>query len=319
MGRKKASPDVWGSYEARRRRGAQGWWYVVGLLALAAVLVVAVGPGRVAAWFGAEDTSALPAETARPENAPATPLAKGPTGAHPFRGSPAARWADGRDGITVPGARATGWMSKAQVADALADTVDFLAASNLDPAVLRGERPREAIALINPHQKDMREFLKTAFSAPTREQNPLHLFSRFDTTLVQPATKVIKTRGRLDYRAAKNGAVQVTSDVTFVYALERAGGGEVTRTIVRRELVVNWDDPSRIITEPGTFSLVSFKSVSANGGCDKAKPVYAPTFDSDRATGKDVEATGPEKDPYDRSEDVGTLSDSDECGAVSRL
>ncbi|NJA56383.1 hypothetical protein HC023_08395, partial [Streptomyces sp. NEAU-H3] len=54
MGRKKASPDVWGSYGARRRRGGQGWWYVVGLLALAAVLVVAVGPGRVAAWFGAE-------------------------------------------------------------------------------------------------------------------------------------------------------------------------------------------------------------------------------------------------------------------------
>ncbi|WP_431034620.1 hypothetical protein ACQYWQ_12920 [Streptomyces sp. P6-2-1] len=316
---RKASPDAWGSYQARGRRGGQGWWYALGLLALAAVLVVAVGPGRVSAWFGAEDTSALPAETSRPENAPATPPAMKPTGAHPFRGSPAARWADGRAGITVPAARATGWMSRKQVADALADTVDFLAASNLDPAVLRGERPREAIDLINPRQKDIQEFLKTAFGrTPTREHNPLRLFSRFDTSLVQPATKVVKTRGRLDFREGTNGALRVTSDVTFVYALERAGGGEVTRTIVRRELVVNWDDPSKVITEPGTFSLVSFKSTSTNGGCDQKNPVFAPTFDSDRAAGS-VEGSGPEKDPYDRSESLDTMKDSDECGAASRI
>ncbi|NEA43083.1 hypothetical protein G3I42_28220, partial [Streptomyces sp. SID11385] len=74
MGRNKASLDAWGSYAARRRRGGAGWWYAVGLLALAAVLVVAVGPGRVAAWFGPEDASALPAQTARPGNAPPTPL-----------------------------------------------------------------------------------------------------------------------------------------------------------------------------------------------------------------------------------------------------
>ncbi|NEA42538.1 hypothetical protein, partial [Streptomyces sp. SID11385] len=255
-----------------------------------------------------------------PGNAPPTPLAQGPTGAHPFRGSPAERWADGRAGITVPAARATGWMDEARVAAALAGTVDFLAASNLDPGVLRGERPREAIALMNPHQRDVREFLKTALGrTPTREQNPLHLFSRFDTSLVRPATKVVKTRGRLDFREGRNGALRVTSDVTFVYALERAGGGEVTRTIVRRELVVDWDDPSKIITEPGTFSLVSFKSFSSNGGCDKTNPLYTPAFDSDRAAGKDTGATGPERDPYDRGESLDTLTTSDKCGAVSRI
>ena len=35
---------------------------------------------------------------------------------------------------------------------------DFLVASSLDPRVLRGERPKKAIALLNPHQKGVQAF-----------------------------------------------------------------------------------------------------------------------------------------------------------------
>lgn len=147
-------------------------------------------------------------------------------------------------------------MSKGQVTQALEKTRDFLAASSLDPGVLRGERPKKAIALINPHQQDVQDYLATAFRAPSRENDPLLLFSRFENTKVRLVGDVVKTRGRITYREGKRGAVEVTTDVTYVYPSVRAAAGsdEVARTIVRREVVMSWDDPAKIVIDPGTFS-----------------------------------------------------------------
>lgn len=219
---------------------------------------------------GGESTP-LAVESDRPDQPPpAEAAAQPPTVEEPFRGSPAARWGDGTAGIGVPEARATGWMSKGQVAQALEKTRDFLAASSLDPGVLRGERPKKAIALINPHQQDVQDYLATAFRAPSRENDPLLLFSRFENTKVRLVGDVVKTRGRITYREGKRGAVEVTTDVTYVYPSVRAAAGsdEVARTIVRREVVMSWDDPAKIVIDPGTFSLVSYKVDTTNGGCD---------------------------------------------------
>jgi hypothetical protein len=303
------TPEGWRTYAPARPRRGKGW-YAFGL-AVAVVLLaaVAVAPGRVVGWFdggGGTDTTPLAAESERPSGPPAQMAAdQQPTLEKPFNGSPAARWSDGTAGIHLPEARATGWMSKAEVAQALDSTRDFLAASSLDPAVLRGERPTEAMALINPHQSDVQDFLKKAFGSPDRENNPILLFSRFRSSDVRPAGDVVKTRGRVTFREGEKGAVEVSTDVTYVYPVARAtdGSDEVARTIVRREVVVSWDDPAKIVIEPGTFSLVSFQVDTTNGGCDTYTGYLTPKFLAERAASGGGD--GPAADPYDRSTSLG--------------
>ncbi|MFH9298696.1 hypothetical protein [Streptomyces sp. NPDC017520] len=317
-------PEGWRTYTPARRRGGRGW-AVLGLAAAVAVVVVAVGPWGIGSWFdGGDGASVTPlaAESERPTGAPAQEAAdRPPTLAEPFRGSPAARWSDGPAGIHLPEARATGWMSRAEVADALARTRDFLAASSLDPAVLRGERPTEAIALINPHQADVRSFLKKALRAPDRENDPLLLFSRFRSADVRPAGDVVKTRGRVTFQEGERGAVRVSTDVTYVYPVVRAEGDsdEVARTIVRREVVMSWDDPAKVVIEPGTFSLVSYKVDTTNGGCDTLTGYLTPEFLAERTAAEARDGAG--VDPYDRStsmEERMRESDEEGCGTATR-
>lgn len=297
---------------------------MVGLLAAVALLVVAFDPWRM---IGSTDGDGPPGpplaqESERPDGAPPVEPAGRPTLDQPFKGSPAARWADGTAGITVPAARATGWMSTAQVEKALRQTRDFLAASNLDPAVLAGERPTKAIALINPHQRDVKDFLAAAFRTPTAENDPLLLFSRFDTTHARVVGDVVRTRGRITYGEGANGALRVTTDVTYVYPVVRAaaagGGDEIVRTIARREVVLDWHDPSKVVTAPGTFSLVSYKVDMTNGGCDTHTGYFTPEFgEGGQDTGT---AGGATVDPYDRSTsmDEGPQSPDGGCRTATR-
>lgn len=325
--------DVTERLRADPGRGLEGWrshtparpkrrtgWYMVGLLASLALLAVALAPGRTVNLFAGDDPDSPPlaAETARPTQAPSAEAAQRPTMDEPFRGSPAASWASGAAGITVPKARAVGWMSAAEVERALARSREFLVASGLDRGVLRGERPEKAIALINPYQTDVQDLLKTAFRTPSEKNDPLLLFSRFQPSRTQLVGDVVKTRGRLTYREGKRGALQVTADVTFVYPVTRADAGaddEIVRTIVRRELVLSWDDPDKVITEPGTFSIVSYKYDMTNGGCDAPTGYFTPPFGTDSR----ADEGGTEVDPYDRSVPVGRgESSGDECGRATR-
>ncbi|MGV9251615.1 hypothetical protein [Streptomyces sp. NPDC003697] len=321
-------PEPWRGHRPARRQGGRGW-YAVGLLAAVALLVVALAPGRVAGWFGAgvgggggDGSAPLAAESERPSAPPPTEVAVlRPTVDQPFRGSPAAQWGDGTAGIGLPEARATGWMSKGQVAQALGKSRDFLSASSLDPGVLRGERPTRAIALINPRQQDVQDYLATAFRAPSRENDPRLLFSRFDRTEVRLVGDVVKTRGRMTYREGKRGAVEVTTDVTYVYPVVHAAAGsdDVARTIVRREVVMSWDDPAKVVTEPGTFSLVSYRADTTNGGCDTFTGYLTPEFGAERTVPH--AGDGPEVDPYDRSTAMDTLmreAGDARCGTATR-
>lgn len=319
--RLRKAPDaaqIWRGYApARPRRRKQGW-YTVGFLASLALLVVALSPGQVAGWFTGEEQAETPlaAESVRPDQPPA-PVAGQPTLAEPFKGSPAARWADGAAGITVPEARATGWMSTAEVGRALGRTRDFLVAASLDPAVLRGDHPAKAIAFINPHQQDVQDYLSTAFRAPSKTNDPLLLFSRFEKTRTRLVGDVVKTRGRITYQQGDRGAVRVTTDVTYVYPVvsTAAGSTAVERTIVRREVVMDWDDPAKVITEPGTFSLVSYKIDVTNGGCGTPTGYLTPAFGSGRDTGT---GDGSEIDPYDRSTSLEERMGKG-CGVATRM
>lgn len=314
-------PAPWRAHPAARPRRRTGW-YTAGFVAALALLAVALFPQQLTGWPRGDDGAPLAAETERPRGAPGDGPRLRPTVAEPFRGSPAARWGDGGAGITVPEARATGWMDAAGVERALRQSRDFLVASSLDPRVLRGERPARAIALLNPHQEDVQRYLRTALStaAPTPETDPLLLFSRFRPDQALPVGDVVKTRGRLTYREGKRGAVEVTADVTFVYPVTPAAGGggpdaEVVRTIVRRSIVLSWDDPDKVVTEPGTASLVSYALDMTNGGCGEPTGYFTPPFGA--AGGPS--ATGDPVDPYDRSAPVGGGGASArDCRAATR-
>ncbi|MEV7616730.1 hypothetical protein [Streptomyces sp. NPDC089799] len=304
-------PVGWRTYSTARPRRRTGW-YLTGLLAAVALLVVALFPQQVVGWFGGSDGerdgASSGAGAAGPREAPGAGPDLRPTLAEPFRGSPAADWADGPAGITVPPAKATGWMDAARVEQALQQSRDFLVAAGLDSRVLRGERPTSAIALLNPHQKDVQEYLRTALSsaALSPETDPLLLFSRFRPEQARLVGDVVKTRGELTYREGKRGAVEVTADVTFVYPVTPAGNdgqdAEVVRTIVRRTVVMSWDDPAKVITEPGRMSLLSYAIDMTNGGCSAPTGYFVPPFGTSDKQPTDATHV----DPYDRSKPMDT-------------
>lgn len=317
-------PTGWRVHEPPRPRERKRLWYAIGLPVAAALLLVALAPGWVAGLFGGGSGEG---EGEGKNSSPSGPVtnsqaaAQQPTAGEPFRGSPAARWADGKAGIRLPQARATGWMSEPQVAQALARSRDFLVASSLDPKVLRGEHPARAIELINPRQRDVQQYLKHAFREPSEKHDPLLLFSRFDTAKVRLIGETVRTRGKLTLREGERGAVEVAADVTFVYPVTRAASGSdaAARTIVRREVVMSWDDPEKVVTEAGTFSLVSYKEDSTNGGCDNDTGFYVPAFGS--ASAATERGEGPAVDPYDRSTSMDTRmreAGDTECGRATR-
>ncbi|MFG2879580.1 hypothetical protein ACGFYU_31995 [Streptomyces sp. NPDC048337] len=209
-------------------------------------------------------------------------------------------------------------MSQEQVATALGRTRDLLIASNLDPAVLGGERPEAALKLLDPLQADGRGLMERALAKPSTETDPLWLFSRFDPGHVRFHGGVVKTRGRMTFEAGRDGEVLVHADYTFVYPVVSAKGGsdEVARTVVRRTLTTALLDPKKWQATKGTLQIVSWSESAGNDDCTRDGTGYLhPQFRSE-LTAAAPGATGPVTDPYDRSKELAELPK--ECGTASR-
>ncbi|MFG2598294.1 hypothetical protein [Streptomyces sp. NPDC048462] len=297
---------------------------------VAALAVVAVRPSLLldrlpghqpdAAAAAAEASpSPLPAETAQPSSAPAAAVQTArPTREHPFRGSPAERWASGADAIELPRAKATGGMSKADVALALRRTKEFLVATNLDPAVLRGGQPTAAMSLLDPQQPEVLPGLRRSLSDPDEKHDPLDMVTRFDPADVVLAGDVVKVRGHLTFSAGKPGEVRVHADYSFVYPTVRAGADSdvVARTIVRRDVTLALLDPHKWMATKGRLTVGDYTSESANSACGVHDGYYHPGFPNDDAPAGDP-ATGPAEDPYDRSRSL-REDENEGCGTVIR-
>ncbi|OIJ68325.1 hypothetical protein WN71_007835 [Streptomyces mangrovisoli] len=320
---------AWQEFNRTRSRGRQAW-SAVGVLLAVALALVAVRPsllldrlpGHAADAAAAEATaSQLPAETVQPSSAPSEVDQPGlPTLDHPFLGSPAASWADGADAIELPTAKAVGGLSKEDVALALRRTKEFLVATSLNPAVLRGGQPDKAFALLNLKDFSLLSQLHRALDKPTRTNDPLTLFSRFDPDEVKPAGDVVKVRGHMTFAAAESGQVRVQADYTFVYPLVKADGDSdvVARTIIRREVKMILADPKRWTVTPGRMVLEQWNAAFYNDECGIYDGYFHPTFPLDTASGSP--ATGKAEDPYDRSHPLsdGSESDAKECGTTTR-
>ncbi|EFL34339.1 conserved hypothetical protein [Streptomyces viridochromogenes DSM 40736] len=299
---------------ARRRK----LWAVLGVPAAVAVALVALKPSLLPGDpFGTGTSQAadpLPAETAAPTAPPGASDPETPTLDEPFAGSPALRWADGEAGIVLPEAKAVGAVSKGRVEQALKLAKKLLVSANLDLATVRGERPEAALSVLDPQQPGTVDDLDTALRSPSREHDPLTLFSRFDPDRVRLVGDVIKTRGRMTLGKGSHGGVAVHADYTFVYPVTRADGStEVARTIVRRAVDVELADPARYRVTAGRLLLLKYDEEIGNSSCDVHDGYLHPEFPLSRAEA--TRPTGPTTDPYDRSR---SLDDGDACGTVSR-
>ncbi|MEG3629316.1 hypothetical protein [Streptomyces poriticola] len=308
-----------GTASRRRRIGA-----VVGVSLALALAVVAVRPSLLLDRIPGPETEAaadgaspLPAETALPTAAPGEVDAVLPTLAHPFRGSPAARWADGADAIELPEAKAVAGLTEADVKLALRRTKEFLVAANLDPEVIGGGQPDRALELLDPKAPAMLTQLRRSLRDPTRNDDPVGLFSRFDPKQVQLAGDVVRVRGHMSFAAGRPGEVKVHADYSFVYPLVRAGGDDdrVARTVVRRGLTLTLADPRKWIATQGKLIVEEYVVDTFNNECDVYDGYLHPVFPGADPTG--APPTGPAKDPYDRRQSLADVEHQG-CGKVTR-
>ncbi|MET9363300.1 hypothetical protein ABZX93_20625 [Streptomyces sp. NPDC006632] len=327
--RRPAEPQGWRSGPAwREMDGRAGrkrrMWGALGILLCAGLLLVALNPARALSVLtgddSGDDTAAaatpLPAETAAPTGAPPSFDPDEPTLKEPFRGSPAARYADGAAGIEVPGATAVGGLSKERVAAALADTRALLIDADLNPVTLAGGRPEAALALIDPREKGILDHLTTALAEPDKSHDPLTFFTRFDPKEVALVGSVVKTRGRMTFSAKSGGGVLVHADYTFVYPLAKTAPGstEVARTIVRRILDVEVARPAGEASTGGRLWIGAYDENIANSACDVHDGYVHPQF-GDAPAGPSP--SGSAVDPYDRSKQLDAERQKG-CGVVSR-
>ncbi|MFF5975783.1 hypothetical protein ACFY7C_30180 [Streptomyces sp. NPDC012769] len=315
--------DGYGAGGQRQSPGARMASGALGIVVAVGLAILVLRP-ELMPWRDAGDTSPLAVETERPSVAPSEEtFPDRPTLREPFKGSPALRWADGAAGIEPPAAKATGWMSKAQVAEALKKSKRFLVAANLDPAVIKGGKPAAALGLLDPKDPDTREELERSLELPTEENDPTALFTRFSPHDVRQVGTVVKTRGRMTVengRGEDAGLVLIRADYTFVYPVVKArpGADEVARTIVRRQVTFAIADPARYVATRGRLFLYEWQANVGNDDCDEPLDGFLhPVFDSDLMADPDAPSpTGPAVDPYDRSKGIDELPQ--ECTTSSR-
>jgi hypothetical protein len=322
----RAIPDGQGAGGRRARR--RKVWTAVGVVLAGAVAVVAMRPSLLPGDPFGTDSGAdlgtragagpLPAETA-PETAAPGAAPGTPTLEEPFAGSPAARYADGAAGIVLPQAKAVGVFSKDQVARALEQSRTLLVEANIDRGTLLGGTPETVFdEVLDPRQPDLVEDLRSWLREPGEDRDPLRMFSRFDPDEVRLVGDVVKTRGRTTFEEGRDGALEIHTDYTFVYALAPADpdSTEVARTIVRRVIDLRMGDPAKYRVTPGRLAVVSHDDDIGNSACYVHDGFLHPGLAWSDPTS--APPSGPTVDPYDRSRDIGDDSESGPCGTVSR-
>jgi hypothetical protein len=133
--------------------------------------------------------------------------------ARPFDSTPAADWADGAAGITIPPAGAAGGLSPAQVAEATGLVRDALIASRLDPRMVARHDPAGYLGLLAP---DARRQLAPLFGGGREpEVQSLVSMAAAGTELLPVAPKV---SGSMSVQAGDPGELVVHTNYVFTYA-----------------------------------------------------------------------------------------------------
>ncbi|WP_031158744.1 hypothetical protein [Streptomyces durhamensis] len=213
--------------------------------ALILVLLIAVAFGT-AVYMGVRHPYSTPQarRTVEPLRTTVIPLA--PTGRVPgasdaeslYAHSPAAQFEIGAEGIPLPASRSTAHFSDSQVVTALTTAKDYIVRSSLYPEVLIGRQVHPARALLDADQLDQFDQSIRHPAADGRHAATGWLV-RLDPSRVQLADDRVRVQGDLQATEADAGALEVTADHTFVYALRPTGAAAsapASLFTVRREL-----------------------------------------------------------------------------------
>ncbi|MEU6710645.1 hypothetical protein ABZ897_04115 [Nonomuraea sp. NPDC046802] len=274
-----------------RRRVGRAW------LAMAGITVVIVAAGVVVMFRPdlltpsspvIKDAAPMPAS---PPPARATlAVASQPPVAGPFEGSPAAEYAQGRDGISIPQARALGGLSKKDVATGLERARDLLAAAYLDRQTLMGGEPDAFIKALSSEQRSwFRENLDRK-----GERNTRSWVLSFPPKTVELATDVIKVKGTSKLSAHHDDGIsgaKLQTNHLIVYAIQRPGRPDTLRRFVmhHRDTVLIYRDAQGLITWVDEWG-----GDTTPADCDAKDDGYThPEFDS--VSGREHPVT----DPYD--------------------
>jgi hypothetical protein len=229
-----------------------------------------------------------------------TPVDVRPPKLSPFEGSPAEDYADGAKGLVMPAAKATGGLSRKDVATALKRTRDMLKASHLDRRTLMGGKPT-ALAKLLPSEL-RRRFLK---DLDLKKPKKGAFNTRYWVTSLAPktaelATDVIKVKGKTKYSAfyedGKPG-IRIMVNYLFVYAIHRPGRPQPTERIIAHNL-------GRILVSRENGELVVWP-VTWNGDgvagsrCDTDDGFVHPFYEDSVPDEEASKATGAPIDPYD--------------------
>ncbi|MER7129313.1 hypothetical protein [Streptosporangium saharense] len=294
------------------------------VLVVASVLVVVTGvvvvyrPGWIAPV--GRGLSARFVETRENHRGPVpeetAPVAVTPEPVSPFEGSPAKDYAEGVRGITLPKARATGGLSREDVATALRRTREMLVAAHLDRKTLAGGRPTALVKLLHPELRAW--FLKNLDNRKVRKGHPN---TRYWVTSLAPkaaelATGVIKVNGRTKYvpfhEGGRTGA-KIMVNYLFVYAVRRPGQPEQSGRIIAHSIgeVVTYREDGRLVVWP-----VSWNGGSVTGArCDVEDGFVHPYYDDSVPDKELAKATGAPVDPYELDRE----SRDEECTLASRV
>ncbi|MFD0883767.1 hypothetical protein ACFQ08_04250 [Streptosporangium algeriense] len=303
-------------YRRRRRRRIASFAALV--LVVAAGLVAVYRPGWVAPVgeaLSARFVEAPPKGYLGPVPEETAPVPVTPEPVSPFEGSPALGYAEGVKGLTSPEARATGGLSRSEVATALRRTRDMLAAAHLDRETLAGGRPTALVRLLPAQLREW--FLRNLDDRKTKKGR---LNTRYWVTSLAPkaaelATDVIKVNGRTKYasfREEGRTGVRITVNYLFVYAVRRPGqAGRSERVIVHSVgEVIAYRENGRLVVWP----------VRWNGGgvtgarCDVDDGFVHPYYDDSVPDKELSKATGAPVDPYE----IDREPRDEECTLASR-
>ncbi|MFF4417293.1 hypothetical protein ACFYY8_32620 [Streptosporangium sp. NPDC001559] len=302
-------------YRRRRRRRITS--LVAFVLVVAAGLVAVYRPGWVTPVGEALSARFLQARENHggpvPEETAPVPVTPEPVS--PFEGSPAKDYAEGVKGLTSPKARATGGLSRKDVATALKSTRDMLAAAHLDRKTLAGGRPTALVRLLPPELREW--FLKDLDNRKTKKG---HFNTRYWVTSLAPkaaelATDVIKVNGRTKYASfheeGRSGA-RITVNYLFVYAVRRPGQtGQGERIIVHSiGEVIAYRENGRLVVWP-----VKWNGGAVTGArCDVDDGFVHPYYDDSVPDKELSKATGAPVDPYELDREPR----DEECTLASR-
>lgn len=282
-----ATEDVRELLHAERRR-RRGRWFAGGLVVLAVGAVVAL----------LVRTSLLEPVAGAPGEHGGATLAGNETGAsfdaaRPFRGTPAADWADGAKGITLPAPKAVGEYSATEVAQVMRLVRDVLVASRLDRKMVVDHDAAGYLGLLAP---DARRQLEPLF-AGGREPEVQALVS-----LAAPGSALLpaqpKVSGTMSARPGKDGTLVVHTNYVFAYAFVPPRGLHLidamnTIVVVRADVDYVWRAGNRWTAGSQGLWFDAATGFGYSIGCDAYRKGFLAPVSAERSVTRQADQVEP--------------------------